>query len=620
MQPQFTVFPWVSNPRSAPTLGGGYLIGTNCPPFFPAQDGNLTILEFRRVPVGQMQTALLAVPQPWIGSMAWNVASSPNGSPLHPVLLPYVCPPLSNYPPLTQAVPAAPVQKRKSYPPKQILRQLLAKPPLESATPYPAYQGVQRPLANLDDSRTFDKPGVSTSLQSAQTDLDHYVFRARKPNAPDDEPAVRQRHPKRRGPGPLQGEVPPEPTTCCETTPLKEWGRKVVINLSICHHPQRKLQARKGSNLTRLNLSNSLFTCGFVLLASTFLFYLPVRGEPDLEVVLGAPALTPSSTDGIYTNDEDIQALSEPGGLLEGLSTRQSVQLAIDRVELLTSTEAPYHQHWETYLIEYEQRLAEMGEAPPTQAEVANIQALWAPLESLTLAQTTHPEDVANESIPVSQISPVTAAGMNTSLDLTALPVVNSTVKANGLLNQLLAAAATFPNRTAAQDEVQTTIIASPEPGTPSDTDEAVVEVAAESLLVDQTRQEVNLSPADANHWQARPDYQFKAETMSPDYREEEPLVQGVDRVKRDNTQFVFDAYDCSNPVSIEDVGHAITTNCVSEVKTGTTTVNASYQLLQVERTREAKGYSCSVAMSSINLRASRGRLFASRKASPGSA
>ena len=172
MQPQFTVFPWVSNPRSAPTLGGGYLIGTNCPPFFPAQDGNLTILEFRRVPVGQMQMALLAVPQPWIGSMAWNVASSPNGSPSHPVLLPYVCPPLSNYPPLTQAVPAAPVQKRKSYPPKQILRQLLAKPPLESATPYPAYQGVQRPLANLDDSRTFDKPGASTSLQSAQTDLD----------------------------------------------------------------------------------------------------------------------------------------------------------------------------------------------------------------------------------------------------------------------------------------------------------------------------------------------------------------------------------------------------------------------------------------------------------------
>ena len=382
-----------------------------------------------------------------------------------------------------------------------------------------------------------------------------YVFRARKPNAPDDEPAVRQRHPKRRGPGPLQGEVPPEPSesgpapeegmdlhaghlrcqaarsscpnadhlrkpaagqarppapeagtdldadhlrhqaarsTCphadhlrkpaagqaglhvghlqqpaVRQPPLKEWGRKVVINLSICHHPQRKLQARKGSNLTRLNLSNSLFTCGFVLLASTFLFYLPVRGEPDLEVILGAPALTPSSTDGIYTNDEDIQALSEPGGLLEGLSTRQSVQLAIERVELLTSTEAPYHQNWETYLVEYERRLAEMGEAPPTQAEVANIQALWAPLESLTLALTPPPEDVANESIPVSQISSVTAAGTNTSLDLTALPVANSTAKANGLLNQLLAAAAAFPNRTVAQGEVQITITASPEPGSP---------------------------------------------------------------------------------------------------------------------------------------------------------
>ena len=118
---------------------------------------------------------------------------------------------------------------------------------------------------------------------------------------------------------------------------------------------------------------------------------------------------------------------------------------------------------------------------------------------------------------------------------------------------------------------------------------------------MDQTRQEVNLSPADADHWQAQPDYQFKAETMSPDYKDEEPLVPGLDRVKRDNTQFVFDAYDCSNPVSIEDVGHAITTNCVSEVKTGTTTVNASYQLLQVERTREAKGYSCSVAMTQTN-------------------
>ncbi|CAM6054329.1 unnamed protein product [Sphagnum tenellum] len=150
-----------------------------------------------------------------------------------------------------------------------------------------------------------------------------------------------------------------------EQPPVKEWGREIVIDLSIYHHPQRKLPARNGSARKRLNLNDSLFTCGIVLFTGTFLFYLPVRGEADLGTTLGAS--TPDSS---------------------------------------AETESPYHQDWQTYLKEYEQHLEKAQESPPSEAEVANLQLLWtATLSPLKMWGTPSPPTVLLKSRPGSPLS-----------------------------------------------------------------------------------------------------------------------------------------------------------------------------------------------------------------------
>ncbi|CAM6054991.1 unnamed protein product [Sphagnum tenellum] len=343
------------------------------------------------------------------------------------------------------------------------------------------------------------------------------VFRAKIPSAPDDEPAVRQRLPERQGPDPLQGGEPSElaepglapevrmdldaghlrsqaARSACPHAdhlrkpaagqaacphadhlrkpaagqaclhvghsqqpalrhpPLKEWGREIVINLSICHHPQPTLPVRKKSSSKRFDTNDGLFTCGLFLFTGTFLFYFPVRGEPGLVTTLGTPI-----------------------------------------PDLPAETESPYHQDWQTYLKEYERHLEKAQEPPPSEAEVANLQLLW----------------------------------------------TGSTPSA-------------FEGLIALGDGV----------------------------------------------W-APQDMSFQAEVMES--LNNQSSGGESNRTKRDNSPFLFDAYDCSNPVTIEDVGHSITTNCAAEVKTGFTTVNASYQLLQVERTRAAQGYTCQAVMTQTN-------------------
>ena len=112
MNPQFTIFPWVPTAIPAPAPEGGYLIGPNCPPIFPAQEGGLTILEFRRIPAEQMRVALLSASNPWVGNLVWSTNSAP------------VCPPPppqwpAPYKPyLNVHVPAPKVTKKRGRPPK----------------------------------------------------------------------------------------------------------------------------------------------------------------------------------------------------------------------------------------------------------------------------------------------------------------------------------------------------------------------------------------------------------------------------------------------------------------------------------------------------------------------
>ncbi|CAM6054992.1 unnamed protein product [Sphagnum tenellum] len=112
MNPQFTVFPWVPTAVPAPAPEGGYLIGPNCPPLFPAQEGGLTILEFRRIPAEQMKVALLSASNPWVGNLVWSTNSTP------------VCPPpppqwpAPYNPYLAVHAPVPKVIKKRGRPPK----------------------------------------------------------------------------------------------------------------------------------------------------------------------------------------------------------------------------------------------------------------------------------------------------------------------------------------------------------------------------------------------------------------------------------------------------------------------------------------------------------------------
>ena len=78
-------------------------------------------------------------------------------------------------------------------------------------------------------------------------------------------------------------------------------------------------------------------------------------------------------------------------------------------------------------------------------------------------------------------------------------------------------------------------------------------------------------------------------------------LDEAKSRERRDHAPFLFDAYDCSYPVDIEDVGHSLTTHCITDDKIGPIKQNVSYQLLQKERIRVAKGYTCQVTKTQTN-------------------
>jgi len=79
--PPLSILPWVTTSSASSALSQGYLVSPPKPPYFPSDNGQVVVLQFKKVPLSHLSEDLSAGRNPWIGTISCQVNPEPRVSP-----------------------------------------------------------------------------------------------------------------------------------------------------------------------------------------------------------------------------------------------------------------------------------------------------------------------------------------------------------------------------------------------------------------------------------------------------------------------------------------------------------------------------------------------------------